>query len=618
MSQSQNEQRVRDIIKNEFESNKFSLVRYALKKAQEIDAADKLSQELFINCNPDNLVKFNNMTHPFYTDYKEEPIEIILFIIKKEIAKIILKKYSDEVTSNRHLRGGRCDKKIDHIVNRYSDDIKREIDSEFEKKGTAKLANNVEIRRTALNKFTIRCFDYCKGTNIKEDYIKYRLKALAALLLPNKYQEKKENILHQLVDGKTRSFPFIHQHLSLHPNILEEYDFETDVTLAGFTPDLISTCPESELIKSALDRYLNNQGLLSDSLDPSSPIHESVKESFDQLPSRIPSPVSGIIAPKDDVLSVDRKKSNSFPEGCISSIALAVLLEWCIHQIYYISYSKTFNGQQVKAIRKLFDDGIISGDSKNLLDQIFDSKSDSIRNALAHGTIIIGQREYLDRVLTILSQAMASLSKDIQSSGRNYSDETRWDSPKVLNQNEENTIAEQIKPGLYLVDQMGSDEPRQVLFDFVGSLVPDKSFIYKASFYLWISEKSNMKKSIPANKDRLFLSLFGVLIVFEELYRAIAEEHNIEVLKIQHHDSDTIFCRFKMLTTQANELLEDPTLKKIVTDNFKEAEFHDSIAIIMKIRDSLFHGNLKILDDDLIAIIHLMHKMCYTFVGSLT
>jgi hypothetical protein len=310
-----------------------------------------------------------------------------------------------------------------------------------------------------------------------------------------------------------------------------------------------------------------------------------------------------------------RRSTIRLPDGVICAVSLGVLIESVLRQVASaLNLGGSLSTRGAELLRRVGPAACLSPRTRELLAVVFDQHSLNLRDAMAHGAFFAADQTRLESVLAGLSQSLNHLSLDLIAAGVETTvyQAPRWDEGRTLDTKVRATLAQEYGPGQNLTTVIFS-RGRYSWMDAwrkMELLIPDKFEMAQAASLLWVSGQEDAKLG-RGDDTHHFAAIFAGLVVLEELFRAVYEQHGRRVLRVQDDGPDRVRCELSILDSRAGDLL-DPTALRSITDTL---ECHDSIAEMMmavrEVRDHVLHGTWNALTDAPEMYHHLIVKAIY-------
>jgi hypothetical protein len=349
-------------------------------------------------------------------------------------------------------------------------------------------------------------------------------------------------------------------------------------------------------------------------MNPDDGITESLARAFDELPEYVPRHSGGILMPKELALSESRRDRFRMPDGIACALGIATLTESLLRQV--VSAKKWGGPQNARGgelVTRVGANVALAPGTVANLQVIFDQRSLSLRDAMAHAASFADDEARVDSVVGGLSQTLALLVRDLAAA--KVLDEAlaapRWDAGTALDPAYLARIDEQYGPGLNIVDQLRDDDARKHVFKVLATATPDKRLLGSAGFLLWISGQRDEHAGQQFDDAQQFAALFGSLLTLEELLRALYEANGQRVLRVAP-GSGVVRCHLAMLDDQPGELLERPCLETLFRHYGIEENCVNSFLAVKAVRDLAFHGCWEALPKPWARYTHLVVKLIFT------
>lgn len=380
---------------------------------------------------------------------------------------------------------------------------------------------------------------------------------------------------------------------------------------------------------------------------------------------------------KKDVIREYRRTRYRLLDGIVCALSIAVLIEWLLRQTLQVfsnaNVSKLTGYELVKKVSK----NVELLESKQSLETLFNNRVLSIRNSLAHSSFLADDIDDIDKKVNSLSWCLYYFINDLRHSRllNKVFVGKRWDSSFVFSDKVLKTVNDQFFFELNLSYALeedfienGGDVIRPIYYRRLGELLPDKRILGQSAFLLWINAHNEYKNSklklyrqfeeaciryyqtrtmfrflstqfdvvrekvrqndmimnqyhqfFSQKLDRFdshykqFICLFISVLSVEELFRAIAEEKGLNVVKVLRENSSRIKCELSMLGNQSDMLLHESFRSKMFIFDFNphSQEFVDSLYALEQIRNKLLHGQWFAFTEPFIKFTHLINKIMF-------
>lgn len=588
----------------------------AIVKAQEQAAADMVAAELWPTLALEKLLRLVDRDRDFLTREGGLPAKSNQFLIDS-LCKAAEDRLKTTLPANRFTQGAKLRSIVKETVHfsENQDRICRLADSIFAKEETDRLARPQQVHDEVLVRLNDYCLNECQqvvSTNSQvEDEVKRHLKILSVLTRRQDTTEKKR-LLTELVDGKTKSLPYLIRYLRRGkiPFHLDDSFGVPEPDANVFPSELLTACTEANYIRDALVRFLKQQGLLSEYLKVDAPISEALQDWYEACPSMVP--IEGIHVTKELALQHFRRREYSIADGVACAVAMGSLLEWTIRQaIYVLSLGAYEKPRAVVLYHRLHENKIIQKQTKAHLDVIFGEGTFARRDGLAHSAFFADSRPGVSSDLGLLCDALRRLTADLLANAPHVFATQRWDNDGIYapSAEEQRAVQVQFSGGNNLIVQIQGERGRKHISNVLRDLVPDKRFVGLALILFWVSTQNANPDNFVAAKQ--FAAIINGLVTFEELFRAVQEHHRLPVLRLTPDGHDVMKCELAMLSSGIGDLLQDERLKSLFGIMADEPEFGISLRAVVMRRDGLYHGKLALLGYDMPEYVHLIAKFIF-------
>jgi hypothetical protein len=369
-------------------------------------------------------------------------------------------------------------------------------------------------------------------------------------------------------------------------------------------------------VRTCLERYLNRSGILEQFIDTAAEPAQELADQYAQIPSFVPAVPGGILMPKANALRENRQSRFRMPDGVVCALGLCSLVESIIRQASsFFKLGATVKPRAGVLIKRLLDAGKIGQVLADRLAILFDQRSLAVRDAISHGAFFADDPVRLHDLIAALSVLLEMLVAEM--GPQSVFAVPRWDSLEALDPAEMQTIDEQFKPGLNMVDQLLEDSARQHVFKATKILVPDKRLMAWSGFLLWVSSQHDLKTGGASDPTKDYVGLMANLCVLEELFRATFEVHGRRVVVVTPDGGDRIRCELAMLDSASGHLLETAAVSDVFGPPASAQAFQNSIAALRAIRDKAFHGAWTALPGSFAKYTHMVVKLIVTLCSTL-
>jgi hypothetical protein len=518
--------------------------------------------------------------------------------------------------SNKHAR----DKRLRTIIRQeltHFTELNRIIDWAFREQDRDDFTRPQVLRELVLRHLSTRAATEVRQLSAADPDAepKRRLKVLTSIATPGGSQDSRAALLRALTTGSTAAFPYILKYIA--PGalpVIRSFEKTAAPTLAGLTPPLIAKFPGADLVHECLRRYIGREGVLTHFMDPDAPITGKLARAFDALDEFVPRHAGGLFVPKGLALSENRRDRFRMPDGIACGLGLATLTECLLRQaVVAKNWGGPKNARGGELVARVQAQIALSPETVANLEVIFDQRSLSLRDAMAHAAFFADDEARVEAVVGGLSQTLALLVNDLAVANvlGDALAAPRWDAGGALDAAQLALIDEQYGPGYNIVDQIRDDEARDHVFKVLSVATPDKRLLGSAAFLLWISGQRDEHAGEPFDDAQQFAALFGSLLTLEELVRALYEANSQRVLRVTP-GGDVVRCHLAMLDDQPGELLERRALEALFRHFGIEEKFVSSFLAVRAVRDLAFHGCWEALPKPWARYTHLVVKLIFT------
>jgi hypothetical protein len=609
------QQDAREALRVQWAEYLSSALAPAITLAQEEESARRVIDAVWPQMDVDAVARIDCEDPAFLLRSSGLPAQFLDTLVT-ELAARAEPHLAATMPKNPYSRGSKLRQIIQQDMAAEEQSIRAAAEDLFRQRQADCLAAPENVRRRVLILLANRVRDAILALqdNDDESEAKRRLKFLSALVTPGGTRVVRDTMRGRLREGRTAAFPYVIKYLTPgeEPTI-RWFAGDTTATLDGFTPELLATFSDAALARTCLDRYLRHEGVLCRYIPPDSPIAEPLREEFERLPDTVVRQASGLVMSREAALAQARREWLRMPDGIACAVGLATFIESLLRQaVTALNLGSPANARGGELAHRLADAGLVGDETADNLRVIFDQRSLSLRDAMAHAAFFADDRERVDHMIGGLSQTLRLIQQDLGTAGR-WNDvlaHPRWDDGETIAPEHVATIQEQFQPGLNLVDQLLNDEPRRHTFQVIRALVPDKRLLGWAGFLLWVSGQHD-EHTGTADEAHHFAALFGGLLTLEELLRALCEVDHQRILRVVSDAGGPLRCYLAMLDDQPGELLDLTRLRSLFRYGRLEDTAVKCFAAVQALRDKMFHGAWRALPRPWAMSTHLVMKMIF-------
>jgi hypothetical protein len=594
-----------------------ALLRTTLARAQEIDSAAIVSASIWPRCEPAALIQLDNSDPDFLLRAVgvSASFDNSLSVVCFDAAEA---KFTANVAANPYYGGTKLRTLVGQEIKFVRDNLRRMADGLFEKFGTDRFASAEKVRELVKQALSDRCLDELLawiGGN--EDEPKRHLKILTALVIRGGNRSYRKKLFETMINGKTATFPYVLKYLNRStPPSIPDLPGGQGYNVNGFTTDLVQLFPEAAHVQTCLNNFAARRGLLKTFLPPDAPIRDENREAFQALPAFVEREECGLLLPREVALQENRRDRYRMPDGAICCVGLGITLESVLFQLRAaLGLAGARNARGNDLLRRLRDRTQLRAITVERLQAIFSEDSLSMRDALAHGAFFANEEIRVEGMVSGLSWALADLMQDVQAAGTNLGPH-RWDAGRSLDTNDQAIFEHQHIGGLNLIHQADVEEMRRLIFLVLNRLAPDKALLGKFALILWNENQGIVAEGRTPDATGSYIGLLSALIVLEELFRAVAEEHKVPVLMTTPDRPDRIRCELSILDDRQGRLLDPAILNRLFGVTAGEESFRQSLRVTRVLRDFLLHGNWLVLREPQVYYSHLVMKLIYALCCS--
>jgi hypothetical protein len=613
---SNDQQLARDWLRGVWRELLHEGVEYALQDAQEEAAADQIADRLWPALPPDDMVRLDQADPSLLRRGTQAVPAGFARQLERRLAEAAALRTATALPGNTHERGGRLTKIVRQEVARGTD-VDRTIEWAFRERDTDDFTRRQVLREMVLRRLSTHAAQELAGLapTDADAEPKRRLKILTALATPGGSPASRAELLRALTTGKTAAFPYVLKYIGPEAiPVIQTFPGRPQPTPDALPDALVARFPGAELVRECLRRYVSRKGVLTHFMNPDDRITDSLARAFEELARYVPRHPDGILMPKELALSESRRDRFRMPDGIACALGIATLTESLLRQaVSAKKWGGPKNARGGELVTRVSAKVDLARETAANLQVIFDQRSLSLRDAMAHAAFFADDEARVEAVVGGLSQTLASLLRDLAAA--KVLDEVlaapRWDAGTALDPAHLALIDEQYGPGLNIVDQLRDDEARQHVFKVLATATPDKRLMGSAGFLLWISGQRDEHAGHPFDDAQQFAALFGSLLTLEELLRALYEANGQRVLRVTP-GGNVVRCHLAMLDDQPGELLERPRLETLFRHYGIEEKCVGSFLAVKAVRDLAFHGCWEALPKPWARYTHLVVKLIFT------
>jgi hypothetical protein len=595
-----------------------SHIESIISKAQEQKYAHEVAEALWANPAPTDLLRLDGAESTYLLRPNGVSDDLKPCIIKALGEQV--DPESAEAKSNKELRGAGLKKTCESVVTRNWDNVRRNLDDLFEKRGRDCFADRLKVRGLVIQEINDRCCDCLLDASVNEADKKLRVKALAILSSPVSDPIGRQRLLSGLKCGRTSELPFVPKYLAKGKPLRIPRPPVTTHTEPDevFTADVLTLFPEATPVKLCVERYLSRDGTMSIFSPTNRPVTPGSWKEFESLPNELPTQ-GGIIVPKQIHLHAHREDFNRTPDGIISLVGMSVLLESFLRQILQVlggPINPNHRGWKlIEEVGKLI---ALSAETQSLLTWVFGTRdTEGRRDSFAHAAFCVDDRVLLDNELKSLLRAFKKLREDLGAlNDAKVFSSPLWNKAHAIDANDLAFFDEQ-RSKLYLLYQPEVEQTRRTVFQVVDRLIPDKFFINGPVILFWVN-LDGPNGRLRGDHGAEFAGIVGAMMVFEELLRASAELKGEAILNVstqqfcENGDSYAgLKCELAILHENPGQLLCPDLMQKLFPQQWAIAEFRQSVDLIRSVRDRVLHGGWHLLPPPRERFLHLMIKLIF-------
>lgn len=593
------------------------MISSALAEAQAEDSSARLVADIWPQLDPAVLIRLDQADASLMLQCSG-----ISASFEHELAKCCFRAaeqhFAAEAATNPYFRGGRLRTFVRQEVTSRWDRIRRRVDELFEARQADSFASRRRALELTIGRLSDRCLDELLAWGGGNDDIpKRHLKILTALVTPGGTRAYRDGMFECLTSGRTAAFPYIIKYLNRGippaPPTLPRSD---GFNVQGFTNDLMNTFPELVHVRNCLQNFSTRQGILQHFLPPDAPIADQNWERFAALPAFVPREEGGLILPREIALQENRRDRYRLPDGAICCVGLGITLESLLFQLRQtLNLGGPQNARGNELLRRLMVNTQLRDVTVDRLRAVFSEDSLSFRDALAHSAFFANDETRVEEMVSGLSWALADLVQDLQTAGINPVP-PRWDVGHQLANNDQLAFEQQSRGRLNLVNNENVLEMRRLVFQVLNRLAPDKALLGKCSLILWNEHQGQVAQGVIPDPTAGFVGLLSGLITLEELFRAVAEQHNLDVLHVTRDGQNRVRCELSILDDRPGRLLGAAVLNRVFGADAAEQAFQDAVRAVRNVRDLLLHGSWHVLGSPPVLYSHLVMKLIFALCCS--
>ena len=613
---SHEQQLARDWLRGVWTETLSAVIEYAIQDAQEEAAADHIASRLWPSLSFDDTVRLDRADRTLLRRGPKAIPERFAVHLERRLVEKAEASAVVELPDNKHGRGGRLTTIVKQEI-KSGKDLDRTCDWAFHERDADDFTRPQALRELVLCRLFTFAYEELAGMapTDADAEPKRRLKILTALATPGGTMALRAELLQTLTSGKTAAFPYVVKYIGLDSvPFIQTFAEPFAPTLDGLPDALVNKFPGAELVRECLRRYISREGVLTRFMKPDDPITDSLAQAFEQLPEYVPRHPAGLLMPRGLALSESRRDRFRMPDGIACGLGIATLIESVLRQVVFAKNWGVAKGARGgDLVKRVMSNVTLDPVTATNLQVIFDQRSLSLRDAMAHAAFFADDETRVNTVVGGLSQTLALLLRDLAANKvlEDALAAPRWDAGTVLDPAHLARIDEQYGPGLNIVDQLQNDDARTHVFKVLSTATPDKRLLGSAGFLLWISSQRDEHANQPYDDPQQFAALFGSLLTLEELLRALYEANGQRVLRITPGNG-VLRCHLAMLDDQAGELLERSSLEKLFQHYGIEENCVSSFFAVKAVRDLAFHGCWDALPKPWARYTHLVVKLIFT------
>ena len=617
------QQEVREAVEAVFDDVLRDKIEEIVARAQEADAAKKVAEAMWPALKPEDLILLDRAERGFLERAEHVPPDISE-VTQPLVEAAALQKLAAATVTNKYARGAKLKGIVRIAVQRRGAQIREAAHRFFERKANDRFADATRTRELVIKELFRRMFTELQalGASPIEDEPKRRLKTLTALGTPGSTPAQRAALLMQITDGKTASFPYILKYLSPGEVPVQlTFAAKQTASLGGFTPALNSLVPEASLVMSALDDYLQHNGVLSAFMPATGPVMEENAAAFERLPDVVQRESGGLYVAKEMQLARNREERYRLPDGIVCAVGATVVLESLLrHAQRTLGLPASVNARGHVLATVLASAIALATETQRCLSVVFGGGQMALRDAVAHGAFVANDEDRIQDVLGGLMRTLALLVDDLNRSpqsatifaGPHYAAGERLDPAH------EATFEVQHTGNLNLFLNPDVRRLRTHCFQVLARLIPDKSLLGRSAVLIWADLDTTETAKLTGRPAAEFVGIVAGLIALEELFRAIHESYGHRVLIVAEDSPTLLKCELSILDTRVGRLLDPARLADIFGVQWSEAEFQESVAAVIALRNAVLHGGWASLTLPKVCYLHLVVKLIMTLCASVS
>jgi hypothetical protein len=528
-----------------------------------------------------------------------------------------------KLPANKYTTGSRLTRIVENLVHYRAGEVQGAASKLFDTKQTDRFASVDGIRTRVISILFDRCFQELNAlpSTDPDDEPKRRLKMLTALTVPGTPSERAQ-LLSEIEDGKTASFPYVLKYLSAgRVPVQPTFSSRNAPCTGGFTPALETLMPEASLVKATLQNYIDNAGILTSFMSASAPVNAEFSDTFQNLPAEIQLTSGGLVLPKQVLLERHREQRYRLPDGIVCAVGLTIVLESILRQAQRaLGLSGSINARGNKLVSVLAPAIPLRPETVAYLEIVFGTTQMALRDAVSHGAFVANNENRIDDIVGGLTKTLKLLTTDLGASAhaaKIYA-APHWANTLQLDAAHNLTFESQFAGNLNLFQHPHLESLRKHAFRVLNVLTPDKTLLGRAAFVIWADLDGTGRRRLGNRPEAAFVGIVAALSGLEELFRAIHEEYRERILIITPDGSDIVRCEMSILDDQHGRLLDPAVMARVFGAQWSEAEFRDSITAVRALRDKVFHGAWGSLTLPKVRYLHLIIKLIITLCANVS
>jgi hypothetical protein len=331
---SSDQQTARDALRDAWPDLLSKALPVALKVSQEDAAAALVVRDLWPAMRSEDVMRLDRAEPGFLLRGGARPAGFDAALIHA-LSTITEDRFRTSHAGNRHARGTALRKLVRQEVQALQLKICNMVDTEFETRHSHWFASPAAIRGRVLLELSNRLLDelltFGRGDDTEP---KRKLKIVTALATLGGSDDHRANRLRRIGEGKTAGFPYVLKILSRDqwPS-MRSFSSDLEITLGGFTPAVEARFTEAGHVRRCLERYTQQQGVLTRFIDPDGPVAPGLERLYAETPDFMERRECGLMVPKGTALALYRRESLRVPDGIVCAVSLSVLLETLLRQV---------------------------------------------------------------------------------------------------------------------------------------------------------------------------------------------------------------------------------------------------------------------------------------------